>query len=246
MKLTLIGIGTGNIDHLTLQAAKAINAQDVILIPRKGPDKADLAELRMRICQEVITGNRTHIVEFDLPTRDSETPDYRRRVEDWHDAIAEVWMKAMEGQSGAERFGLLVWGDPSLYDSTLRIAERLVPRPEIEVIPGITSLQALTATHAIPLNDVGAPVTITTGRRLRDAGWPEGVDTVAVMLDGECSFTVLPPEDLHIWWCAYAGMPNEIAISGPLAEVGERIIRQRAEARAVHGWIMDIYLLRRG
>lgn len=246
MKLTLIGIGTGNIDHLTLQAAKAINAQDVILIPRKGPDKADLAELRMRICQEVIIGNRTHIVEFDLPTRDPETPDYRRRVEDWHDAIAEVWMKAMEGQSGAERFGLLVWGDPSLYDSTLRIAERLVPRPEIEVIPGITSLQALTATHAIPLNDVGAPVTITTGRRLRDAGWPEGVDTVAVMLDGECSFTVLPPEDLHIWWCAYAGMPNEIAISGPLAEVGERIIRQRAEARAAHGWIMDIYLLRRG
>lgn len=246
MKLTLIGIGTGNIDHLTLQAAKAINAQDVILIPRKGPDKADLAELRMRICQEVITGNRTHIVEFDLPTRDPETPDYRRRVEDWHHAIAEVWMKAMEGQSGAERFALLVWGDPSLYDSTLRIAERLVPRPEIEVIPGITSLQALTATHAIPLNDVGAPVTITTGRRLRDAGWPEGVDTVAVMLDGECSFTVLPPEDLHIWWCAYAGMPNEIAVSGPLAEVGERIIRQRAEARAAHGWIMDIYLLRRG
>jgi precorrin-6A synthase len=246
MKLTLIGIGTGNIDHLTLQAAKAINAQDVILIPRKGPDKADLAELRMRICQEVITGNRTHIVEFDLPTRDPETPDYRRRVEDWHDAIAEVWMKAMEGQGGAERFGLLVWGDPSLYDSTLRIAERLVPRPEIEVIPGITSLQALTATHAIPLNDVGAPVTITTGRRLRDAGWPEGVNTVAVMLDGECSFTVLPHEDLHIWWCAYAGMPNEIAISGPLAEMGERIIRQRAEARAAHGWIMDIYLLRRG
>lgn len=77
MKLTLIGIGTGNIDHLTLQAAKAINAQDVILIPRKGPDKADLAELRMRICEEVITGNRTHIVEFDLPTRDPETPDYR-------------------------------------------------------------------------------------------------------------------------------------------------------------------------
>ncbi len=36
MQLTLIGIGTGNPDHLTLEAVRAINAQDLILIPRKG------------------------------------------------------------------------------------------------------------------------------------------------------------------------------------------------------------------
>jgi precorrin-6A synthase len=146
------------------------------------------------------------------------------------------------------RVGFLVWGDPSLYDSTLRIAERLqkVVTLTVDVVPGITSLQVLTAGHAIPLNTIGNPVTITTGRQLRDHGWPQGVDTIAVMLDGTCAFEVLRQHsDVHIWWTAYAGMPNERRIAGPLDQVCDRIIATRAEARAAHGWIMDIYLLRR-
>ncbi len=67
--LTLIGIGTGNPDHLTLQAIKAINQAEVILIPRKGEGKADLAELRLAICRDVLTNPATRIVEFDLPVR---------------------------------------------------------------------------------------------------------------------------------------------------------------------------------
>jgi precorrin-6A synthase len=40
-------------------------------------------------------------------------------------------------------------------------------------------------------------------------------------------------------------MENEISLSGPVASVTEAIAEARASARAVHGWIMDIYLLRR-
>ncbi|MFY0646458.1 precorrin-6A synthase (deacetylating) [Sulfitobacter geojensis] len=244
MQLTLIGIGTGNPEHLTLQAIRAINAQDMILIPRKGAGKADLAELRRAICDEVLTNPTTRIVEFDLPVRDEATPDYRQRVDDWHDAIALAWVNAMGGTS-VGKVALLVWGDPSLYDSTLRIAARLDPAPQIEVIPGITSLQALTAAHAIPINDIGAPFVVTTGRRLRDGGWPAGVDTLAIMLDGACAFQTLPPEDVHIWWGGYVGMKEQITCEGPLAEVSARIIQMRAEARESHGWIMDIYILRK-
>lgn len=244
MQLTLIGIGTGNPEHLTLQAIRAINAQDMILIPRKGAGKADLAELRRAICDEVLTNPTTRIVEFDLPVRDEATPDYRQRVDDWHDAIALAWVNAMGGTS-VGKVALLVWGDPSLYDSTLRIAARLDPAPQIEVIPGITSLQALTAAHAIPINDIGAPFVVTTGRRLRDGGWPAGVDTLAIMLDGACAFQTLPPEGVHIWWGGYVGMKEQITCEGPLAEVSARIIQMRAEARESHGWIMDIYILRK-
>ncbi|NYI26983.1 precorrin-6A synthase [Sulfitobacter geojensis] len=242
--MTLIGIGTGNPEHLTLQAIRAINAQDMILIPRKGAGKADLAELRRAICDEVLTNPTTRIVEFDLPVRDEATPDYRQRVDDWHDAIALAWVNAMGGTS-VGKVALLVWGDPSLYDSTLRIAARLNPAPQIEVIPGITSLQALTAAHAIPINDIGAPFVVTTGRRLRDGGWPAGVDTLAIMLDGACAFQTLPPEGVHIWWGGYVGMKEQITCEGPLAEVSARIIQMRAEARESHGWIMDIYILRK-
>jgi precorrin-6A synthase len=240
--LTLIGIGTGNPDHLTLQAIKAINAAEVILIPRKGAGKADLAELRRAILAETLTNPQTRVVEFDLPTRNEAIPDYLARVEDWHDRIAAVWSAAI---GSAASVAMLVWGDASLYDSTLRIAARLLPPERVRVIPGITSLQALTAAHAIALNDIGAPFVVTTGRRLRDEGFPAGVDTAVVMLDGECSFQSLDPTRISIWWGAYVGMKEQIILSGDLAETGPKIVRLRAEARAAHGWIMDIYLLRR-
>ena len=245
MKLTLIGIGSGNPAHLTLQAIEALNAQDVILIPRKCEGKADLAELRRDICKAVLTNSNTQLVEFDLPVRDAETQNYRKRVDDWHDAIARVWTGTLAATPDAQRAALLVWGDPSLYDSTLRIAARLEPAPDIAVIPGITSLQVLTAAHAIPINEIGAPFMVSTGRQLRDHGWPAGVDTLAVMLDGDCAFQTLPMSDYHIWWGGYVGMDEQILCQGPLAEVAAQIIQMRAEARARHGWIMDIYVLRR-
>lgn len=238
--LFLIGIGTGNPDHLTRGAIRALQSVDLILIPRKGADKSDLADLRRAIV--IDCAPQTPITEFDLPRRNPDIPDYLIRVADWHDQIAAIWAQTM---SAASRVALLVWGDPGLYDSTLRIAARLQPPPQITVIPGITAIQALTAAHTIPLNDLGAPFTVTTGRQLRDHGFPLGVDTAVVMLDGECSFQSLPPQDLHIHWTAYAGMAHEISIQGPLAKVADHIVQTRAAARAAHGWIMDIYLLRR-
>ena len=246
--LTLIGIGTGNPQHLTLQAIEALNTVDLILIPNKGAGKDDLAGLRREICDQVIQNQDVTITEFDLPTRDPKTADYRQRVDDWHDAIARVWANEIHRHlPDGGKVGFLVWGDPSLYDSTMRIAERLQRQQEINltVIPGITSIQALTASHAIPVNEIGAPFTITTGRQLRDKGWPDSADTLVIMLDGECSFQSIDATGVQIWWSAYAGMKEEILISGPLTDVSDQINETCAKARADRGWIMDIYLLRR-
>lgn len=240
-ELWLIGIGTGNPDHVTLQARRALREAALVLVPRKGADKSDLADLRHTIL--AACGSTAPVVEFDMPVRDDSLP-YATRVSRWHDEIALIWAKALDQARPEGPVALLVWGDPGLYDSTLRIAARLSPRPRLRVVPGITSLQALTAAHAIPFNTVNGSVLITTGRRLCDHGWPEGADTVAVMLDGACSFQHLPPEGLHIWWGGFLGMAEEVLDVGPLAEAGPRIVAKRAEARAHHGWIMDTYLLR--
>jgi len=246
LTLSLIGIGCGDPEQLTHAATRAINAADLILIPRKGRAKSDLADLRRTICADVLTNPTTRIAEFDLPVRDAGEVDYRKGVDDWHDAVAATWSRTIA--SHLERDGkvaLLIWGDPSLYDSSLRIARRLDPLPDIEVIPGITSIQALCAAHALPLNDIGEPFLVTTGRRLREGGWPQGVDTVVVMLDGGTAFQSLDPAGLDIWWGAYLGMPDQIVMSGALAEVGPRIAALRQQARERHGWIMDSYILKR-
>jgi precorrin-6A synthase len=237
-KLFLIGIGTGNPDHLTGEARRAIAQANVFLIPRKRQGKEDLAALREQIIREIKPDAR--IQPFDMPERDDTLP-YLERVNLWHDDIARRWTDAVGAE---EAVAMLVWGDPSLYDSTLRIAERLDPKPDVKVIAGITAIQALTAAHAIPLNTLNAPVTISTGRRLRDAGWPEGCESLVVMLDGTCAFQTLAQEDFAIWWGAFLGMPEQILISGPLAEVSARIVEARQVARERHGWIMDTYLLR--
>ncbi len=96
----------------------------------------------------------------------------------------------------------------------------------------------------MPLNAIGGAICITTGRRL-SAGWPEGAESVVVMLDGDPTFAGLDP-DLTIHWGAYLGAPDEILVAGRLGDVADDIRRLRAEARARHGWIMDIYLLSRG
>lgn len=241
--LSLIGIGTGNPDHVTGQAIRALNGADLVLLPRKGDDKSDLADIRRQILRQVLT-KPVPVAEYDVPKR-ADQADYLGAVNDWHDAIARVWHEAILAHlpNGGE-VALMVWGDPSLYDSTLRIAARL-PDVTVKVIPGITSLQALTAAHAIPLNTLAEPVTITTGRQLREGGWPEGAVTVAVMLDKGGAFTAIDQKGVAIWWGAYVGMPEECLIQGPLAEVSERILATRARLRAEHGWIMDIYLMRR-
>jgi precorrin-6A synthase len=241
--LVLVGIGTGNPDHLTAQAVRALNDADLILLPRKGEEKSDLADLRRLILSRVLA-TPVPVAEYDVPDR-ADQDDYLGAVNDWHDAIAGVWAATIAAaHPKPDKVALMVWGDPSLYDSTLRIAARL-PDVGVTVIPGITSLQALTAAHAIPLNPLAGPVTITTGRRLRDHGWPEGVLTLAVMLDKGGAFTTIDPEGVDIWWGAYVGMPEETLIHGALSAVQDRILATRAALRADHGWIMDIYLMRR-
>lgn len=244
--LFIIGMGTGNPRHMTLEGLDALKAADRVFIPTKGVDKAELAAIRRAIV-ETHGPSDQHIVEFALPVRDADNPDYACGVHDWHGAIAEHYADMIGAMAPDQCAALLVWGDPGLYDSTLRILETVRGKGldfSLKVLPGITAIQALTAAFAIPLNTIGNPVTITTGRKLL-AGWPEGADTVIVMLDGQKAYASIAPEGVDIYWAAYVGMDQQILISGPLTDVREKISAARDGAREKHGWIMDVYLLRR-
>lgn len=246
-KLLIVGIGAGDPDLMTVQAIKALNRADVVFLPDKGEEKAALRHLREQICDRFIE-KPYRTVTIATPQRAPAGSDYRGVVDDWHARIAANYERLFreelaEGTVGA----LLVWGDPALYDSTLRIVERVRAGGlalDWEVIPGISSIQLLAARHKIPLNRIGEPVLITTGRKLA-AGFPAGQDSVVVMLDGDQAFREVASEDLEIFWGAYLGTEHEILIAGRLADVADEIERVRAEARQAQGWIMDTYLLRR-
>lgn len=238
-KIIVIGIGTGSPEHLTLAAIAALNRADLFFLPDKGAEKGDLLDLRRAILERHVTNGDRGSISYRVPTRNAALPDYDQGVEDWHEALAAIFTDLIARLGPDQTGAFLVWGDPGLYDSTLRILGK-VPIPiEVEVIPGITAIQALTAAHGIALNRIGEPVLITTGRRLG------AVETdVVVMLDGRQAFLTADP-DLLIYWGAYLGSPDQILISGRLGDVRDEIAATRAAARERHGWIMDTYLLRR-
>jgi precorrin-6A synthase len=245
-KLSIIGIGAGNPDHITVQAIKALSSVDVIFLIGKGNDKEDLAQLRKDICARYITKSY-RIVEAKDPERDRAPANYETAVTDWHTQRAAIYERMIrEGLTDGQHGAFLVWGDPSLYDSTLRIVDQVAAMKtvmfELDVIPGITSVQALAARHKIALNRIGGPIHITTGRLLAN-GMP--ADDVVVMLDGDCAFRTVKDAGVDIYWGAYVGTADEILISGKLQERGPEIEKSRSDARARHGWIMDTYLLRK-
>ena len=239
--LLVVGIGAGNPEHVTIQAIKALNRADVLFIPDKGTNKAELADLRREIIARHVTNPASRTLDYSVPKRDAANPDYGAGVDDWHEALAQRFGALLDAVPEHGSGAFLVWGDPGLYDSTIRILDRLRSDREfaVEIIPGITAVQALTAAHGIALNRIGEPVHITTGRQLGAVA----ADTV-VMLDGQTAFTQADP-DLDIFWGAYLGTPDEITISGRLGDVADQIIETRKAARAAHGWIMDTYLLRK-
>jgi precorrin-6A synthase len=248
-KIFVIGIGAGNPDYVTVQAINALNAVDVFFVIDKGQEKDDLVRLRKEICERFIEDKSYRMVEAADPPRDRTAAAYEPAVAAWHDQRAAIYQRLIAEELGDDECGaFLVWGDPSLYDSTLRIIEQIIAKGAVafdyEVIPGISAIQALAARHRIALNRIGRSVRVTTGRAIAQ-GLPDGDDDVVVMLDGNCAFKAIDDATIDIYWGAYIGTADEILVSGNLREQARDIERLRAEAKARKGWVMDTYLLRK-
>lgn len=265
-RLLVIGIGAGAPGHLTLQAIEAINRAEVFFLLDKSEAAAELVAAREAILAahrrapwrvaRLASPKRKADPHIHMPRIHDDGATYRADVADWHGARAALLAPLIEAELPEDGVGaLLVWGDPALYDSTLRVLEavRATLPLAIEVVPGISAVQALTSAHGLVLNEVGAKVTLTTGRRVLEDFSHDG-GTIVVMLDDGTGLAALiareaeprpagaPP--LHIWWGAYLGMEGELLMSGALAQVGPQILRRRAEARKKRGWIMDVWLVR--
>ncbi len=256
-ELLIIGMGPGHPDQLTVQAVKALNRADVFFRIDKGDDKAGLNAARDEILRRHVTGAGYRVVDIPEPPRDRSDSltarGYAGAVSDWHGARAELIAAALATELEQDGTGaFLVWGDPSVYDSMLRIVDRVLALGTVDftctVIPGVTSAQALAAAHRVPLNRVGEPIHLTPARRLAELpapGLPDGLDSAVVMLDRGFTAAGFAEPGLSVFWGAYLSTPDEVLIAGPLAQVADEITETRARLRARHGWIMDTYLVRR-
>lgn len=246
--VSVVGLGSGDPDHITVQAIGELKAADVVFMLDKGDERESLTDVRSLICERYVTGGCRIVTVADAP-RDRDAAEYTAAVEDWRAQRADIYERLLTTELAENGRGvILAWGDPALYDSTLHVLAAVRARGtvsfDLRVVPGISSVQALAAAHQVSLTRTGRPLHITTGRRLAANGFPEHSDDVVVMLDAKNAFSVAAGDD-EIYWGAYVGTPDEILIAGRVADVGPRIVAERAAARERHGWIMDTYLVRR-
>lgn len=223
--------------HVTPEVAHALRSCDYVIAAEKHEDDA-LLSVRRAIAAE----HGVEVVAVPDPERDRADPvDYARAVRDWHDARVAAYEQVLRERGGTAAF--LVWGDPSLYDSTIRVVDRLADRMPLEydVLPGISAPQLLAARHRIVLHQVGRPVHITTGRRLREE-LASGQTNLCVMLTGSLDLAGL--DDWSIWWGANLGTDVEELVAGRVADVMPSIDAARDRVRTAAGWVMDVYLLR--
>ncbi len=251
LRVEVVGIGPGDPAMITVQAVEALRGADAFLLVTKRHETQELVDVRAEILDRYVGEDwrscAIYVADAER-ARGSDAQSQRQAVAAWRAERARRFAEVMAGMPDGARVAFLAWGDPTLYDSTLGVVEDIAdgdgPEIEVRVIAGISSVQVLAAGHRIGLNRIGGSVQLMTGRRLAD-GLPPDAEDVVVMLDPECRFTEVAEEGLDIYWGAYLGTPDEILIAGAVSDVGEKIVRERAAAKARKGWVFDTYLLRR-
>ncbi|MBX7449322.1 precorrin-6A synthase (deacetylating) [Mycolicibacterium sp. 3033] len=253
VRVRILGVGMGP-SHVTCEVADALRSVDYVLAADKTDREADgdpLLDLRRAIV-DAFPGpdGPADVIAISDPPRDRSaglsTRQYESAVTDWHTARAARYAEVLRRRGGTAAF--LVWGDPSLYDSTIRILEHvrgLGVELDYDVLPGVSAPALLAARHRIVLHEVGRSVHITTGRRLQEAV-AAGLDNIVAMLNPpphRLDLTGL--DDWTIWWGANLGAPGEQLLTGRLADVAPLLSGARDAAAQIDGWVMDLFLLRR-
>ncbi|MDO4762042.1 MAG: precorrin-6A synthase (deacetylating) [Corynebacterium sp.] len=244
--VSVIGIGAGSPEFLTLQAISGLRHATAVFALDKGDTKADLLALRQHIIDT--HSPSTPLYSIADPERDRNPDNYQAEVIRWHKQRAALLAEAIRTHSGEnDTIAFLVWGDPSLYDSTLRIIEHMETyenlNMNVQVIPGITAIQVLTAAHKLLLNRIGEAIHITTGRNLKTTSAHDRRNCV-VMLDGANAWLENFSESTYIYWGAYLGTEDQVLRAGYVKDIGEELAELKQQLRTTHGWIMDTYLLR--
>ena len=250
-RIRIIGVGPGDPDQVTLEAVAAMRSVDYFLVTDKsGTAKQGMPDPLVRAREELLDRHLdrpARVVKVADAPRERRAEftgtdaDYREAVAEWHRARVEKYLAVLSENPGD--VGFLVWGDPAFYDSTIRVVDQLASRldVEVDVIPGISSVQLLAARHRIVLHEVGRPLYVTTGRAATEAV-EAGHDNIVVMLNRVVELPGL--DDWRIWWGGNLGTTDEKLVAGRVGEVLPAIEEARDRLREKAGWVMDIYLLR--
>lgn len=147
-----VGVGPGDPELITRKAERLIREADVICAPT---GRGDAASYALSIAEHLIDRNRQQIMTQVFPMRKVQLG----LDEFWEQSAAEVAAHVREGRNVV----FITIGDPLLYSTFLylyRIFNSVYPEISIEIVPGISSINAAAAAAGMPLGMAGERIAI--------------------------------------------------------------------------------------
>ncbi|WIY82197.1 precorrin-2 C(20)-methyltransferase [Propionimicrobium sp. PCR01-08-3] len=144
-----IGVGPGDPELITVKAVNALRGCDAILVPAteaSGSDSGRAETIVLAACPEV--ADKIVRIPFSMADRTGVT---KRRADSWQASADQAVASFNEG---ATAIGFATIGDPSVYSTFSYLASSVreqIADVQVEVIPGITAMQALAAASRTPL-----------------------------------------------------------------------------------------------
>ena len=151
-----VGVGPGDPELITLKAQRVLSRVPVIFVPLKDKKSKSYAK---SIIADFISDDQ-EVVELVLPM----LRDKKKLAAYWQQAVVTIWRYLKKGEDGA----FVNLGDPLLYGTFVHILETLQkshPEVEVEVIPGVSSINAAAARAVVPLATSDERIAIISGNR---------------------------------------------------------------------------------
>jgi len=170
-----VGVGPGDPELLTLKAQRVLNGVPMIFVPVKSEEDRSIAE---SIITDLSPDVKSKITRIILPMlRD------KKKLQEYRQQAADIiWHHLSQGKDGA----FVNIGDPLLYGTFIHVMKTLQmnhPEIEVEVIPGVSSINAAAARDVIPLASDDDNIAVISGNKkdeiIRNA--LENYDTVVFM-----------------------------------------------------------------
>lgn len=151
-KIYAVGVGPGDPELLTRKAERVLRQVPVICAPTASPADSSYA---LSIVEPFIDPSRQEVIVQVFPMR----RDQAGLDEFWETAAAEVAERVQRGQDVA----FITIGDPFLYSTFLyiyRIFREKYPDIPVEVVPGVSSINAAAVAAGLPLGQASERIAI--------------------------------------------------------------------------------------
>ncbi|HEY3276925.1 MAG TPA: precorrin-2 C(20)-methyltransferase [Syntrophorhabdaceae bacterium] len=147
-KLYVIGVGPGDPELLTLKGARTLGRISCIVVPKGREEGSSLA---LSIARKAVDLSGKEVVEVHFPMVKASRDESHGACDlEWNGAVETIAGRLNEGRDIA----FLTIGDPAIYSTFFNIYDRLIrsdPRLEIEIIPGVSSINASAARACLSL-----------------------------------------------------------------------------------------------